>query len=215
MIRVLLVDDQHLVRMGLAMLCGSAPDMEVVGDASGGAEAVRKAAELIPDVILMDLRMPGLDGITATRRITAAHPSVRVIAVTTFDDDDHLYPALAAGACGFVTKDTPPPEMLDAIRRTAAGESAFSGPVLRRLVEAAVRARVAEPVPPALPGTVTAREREVLALVAGGLSNRQIAERLNVGVTTVKTHVASLMTKTASPNRIRLATLAVHLGLRP
>ncbi|GAA5078767.1 DNA-binding NarL/FixJ family response regulator [Thermocatellispora tengchongensis] len=217
MIRVLLVDDQHLVRMGLRMLCESAPDMEVVGDAAGGAEAVRLVEEVAPDVVLMDLRMPGVDGITATRRITAARPAVRVLAVTTFDDDDHLYPALAAGACGFVTKDTPPPELLDAIRRAADGDRAFSRQVLRRLVETAVVAQGTSSAsgsgPDGLPGTLTTREREVLGLVAGGLSNRQIAERLNVGVTTVKTHIASLMIKLDCPNRIRLAVLAARHGL--
>ncbi|WP_242885269.1 response regulator transcription factor [Actinomadura litoris] len=217
MIRVLLVDDQHLVRMGLRMLCDSAPDMEVVGEAGDGRDAPRLVGELSPDVVLMDLRMPGVDGIAATRRITAAWPSVRVVVLTTFDDDDHLYPALAAGAFGFMVKDAPPPELLRAVRMAAGGESPYSGDVLRRLVDRAVRARpepreADEPRPPA---GLTAREAEVLALVGAGLSNREIGDRLHLGVTTVKTHVANLMRKTGCPNRIRLAVLAVRTGVTP
>ncbi|MBT2208509.1 MULTISPECIES: response regulator transcription factor [Actinomadura] len=217
MIRVLLVDDQHLVRMGLRMLCDSAPDMEVVGEAGDGRDAPRLVGELSPDVVLMDLRMPGVDGIAATRRITAAWPSVRVVVLTTFDDDDHLYPALAAGAFGFMVKDAPPPELLRAVRMAAGGESPYSGDVLRRLVDRAVRARSEpreedEPRPPA---GLTAREAEVLALVGAGLSNREIGDRLHLGVTTVKTHVANLMRKTGCPNRIRLAVLAVRTGVTP
>ncbi|WP_242901108.1 response regulator transcription factor [Actinomadura terrae] len=220
MIRVLLVDDQHLVRMGLRMLCDSAPDLEVVGEAGDGRDAPRLVGELSPDVVLMDLRMPGVDGIAATRRITAAWPAVRVVVLTTFDDDDHLYPALAAGAFGFMVKDAPPPELLRAVRMAAGGESPYSGDVLRRLVDQAVRARsepqeadgTAGPRPPA---GLTAREEEVLALVGAGLSNREIGDRLHLGVTTVKTHVANLMRKTGCPNRIRLAVLAVRTGVTP
>ncbi|MGN9910624.1 response regulator [Phytohabitans sp. LJ34] len=213
MIRVLLVDDQHLVRAGLRMLCAAAPDVEVVGEADNGAEAVRLAEQVLPDVILMDLRMPGVDGITATARILAARPSVRVVVITTFDDDDHLYPALAAGACGFLVKDAAPEDLLDGIRRAAAGDSPFSPAVLRRLVASAVHSRSAptDPTPPSL--GLTPRETEVLALVGEGMSNGEIAERLHLGVTTVKTHIASLMTKTSTPNRVRLAVLAVQSGV--
>ncbi|MER6950533.1 response regulator transcription factor [Nonomuraea sp. NPDC000554] len=206
MIRVLVVDDQLLVRRGLCMLCEPEPDLEVVGEASGGEEAVRLADQLVPDVILMDLRMPGVDGITATRRIVAARPGARVLAVTTFDDDDHLYPALEAGVSGFVTKDTPPAALLDAVRKAADGDRAFSQSTLSRLVDQASTGR--RPALSPLPSSLTAREREVLDLVAQGLSNRQIAERLNVGVSTIKTHVASVMTKTGCQNRIGLAVLA-------
>ncbi|GAA2083354.1 response regulator [Actinomadura alba] len=214
MIRVLLVDDQHLVRMGLTMLCESDPDMEIAGEASNGHEAVRLVERLLPDVVLMDLHMPGMDGVTATERIMAARPATRVLALTTFDDDDHLYPALAAGACGFVVKDTPPGELLDAVRRAAEGDSPFSQSVLNRLVEQAVRARGAVREAPAvvLPG-LSPREREVLALVAAGHSNQEIAHRLHLGVTTVKTHVGSLMAKTGTRSRIRLAVLAVRAGI--
>lgn len=123
MIRILVVDDQQLVRMGLRMLFEQAQDIEILGEADNGAEAVRLAEHLTPDVVLMDLRMPGMDGITATRRILTARPATRVVALTTFDDDDHLYPVLAAGACGFLVKDTPPAELLEAVRRAANGEA--------------------------------------------------------------------------------------------
>nr|WP_062335140.1 response regulator transcription factor [Herbidospora sakaeratensis] len=210
MIRVLLVDDQQLVRMGLRMLFESAGDVEVVGEAGGGADAVRLVDDLIPDVVLMDLRMPGLDGVAATRRITAARPATRVLALTTFDDDENLYAVLNAGACGFLVKDTPPAELLDAVRRAADGDRAFSRSALARIVERAVT-HVPAGQPPPLP--ITRREREVLALVGAGLSNPEIAERLSLGVTTVKTHVASVMAKTGCANRIRLAVLAVEHGL--
>jgi DNA-binding NarL/FixJ family response regulator len=207
-IRVLLVDDQPLIRAGLRMLCAAEPDLDVVGEADNGRDAVALAARLTPDVTVMDLRMPGVDGITATRRILAERPAARILVLTTFGDDDHLYPALTAGACGFLLKDAPPPELLDGIRKAAAGESPFSREVLQRLVSRAVHARADRPRP--IEG-LTAREREVLRLVAEGLSNTEIAERLHIGVTTVKTHITSLMTKTDSPNRVRLA---LH-GLRP
>ena len=205
MIRLLLVDDQHLIRAGLRMLCDAEPDLEVVGEADNGRDAVTLAGRLAPDVVVMDLRMPGVDGITASGRILAERPATRVLVLTTFGDDDHLYPALTAGATGFLLKDAPPEELLDGIRRAAAGDSPFSQDVLRRLVRRAVDARAGAPRP--LPG-LTGRERDVLDLVADGLSNTEIAERLHIGVTTVKTHITSLMTKTDSPNRVRLALYA-------
>jgi DNA-binding NarL/FixJ family response regulator len=216
MIRVLLVDDQRLVRAGLRMLCESVDDLEVVGEAADGAAAVRLAEQLRPDVVLMDLRMPGVDGTVATARILAARPSVRVVVLTTFDDDDHLYPALAAGACGFLVKDAAPEELLDGVRRAAAGESPFTRAVLRRLVERAVgAARPSAPAGPRVAGSsaagLTAREAEVLALVGEGLSNPEVAARLGLGVTTVKTHVANLMAKTGSANRVQLAVYAAGL----
>jgi DNA-binding NarL/FixJ family response regulator len=212
MIRVLLVDDQQLIRAGLRMLCESASDLEVVGEASNGLEGVRLAEQVRPDVVLMDLRMPGLDGTAATARILATRPSTRVVVLTTFDDDAHLYPALAAGACGFLAKDVAPADLLDAVRRAADGESPFSGAVLRRLVDQAVRSRAADRVEEPGP-ELTPREREVLTLVGAGLANAEIAERLHLGVTTVKTHVANLMTKTGCANRVRLAVFAVQQGL--
>ncbi|MFG2291782.1 response regulator [Streptomyces sp. NPDC048603] len=216
MIRVLVVDDQQLVRMGLRMLFEQARDIEIQGEADNGAEAVRLAQRLAPDVVLMDLRMPGMDGITATRRILAARPATRVVALTTFDDDDHLYPALAAGACGFLVKDTPPAELLEAVRRAAGGEAPFSRDVLGRLVARALHTRPSPAIPTDVPvPAITPREREVLGLLGVGLSNKEIADRLHLGVTTVKTHVANLMAKTGRDNRIRLAVLAVLAGITP
>jgi DNA-binding NarL/FixJ family response regulator len=203
-IRTLLVDDQRLVRAGLRMLCETTDDIEVIGEAAEGAEATRLVDHLRPDVVLMDLRMPGVDGITATERITAAHPAIAILVLTTFDDDEHLYSALAAGAQGFLGKDAPPEALLDAIRRSAAGESPFSAAVLTRIVRTAVAAHHERPP---LDG-LSNRERDVLALVSEGLSNAEIAERLHVAVSTVKTHVTSLMNKTGATNRVRLAVLA-------
>ncbi|MEV6342508.1 response regulator transcription factor [Actinoplanes sp. NPDC051851] len=206
MIRVLLVDDQQLIRAGLRMLLDAEDGMTVVGEAGDGRAAVEQAARLVPDVIVMDLRMPGVDGITATSRITAQRPAARILVLTTFGDDDHLYPALQAGACGFLLKDAPPAELLAGIRQAASGESPFSQEVLRRLVRRAVDAR---PEPPHRVEGLTTREQDVLDLVGEGLTNAEIADRLHIGVTTVKTHITALMTKTASPNRVRLA-LAAH-----
>ncbi len=203
-IRILIVDDQRLVRAGLRMLCEATDGLDVVGEAADGAQAVRSATELSPDVILMDLRMPGLDGIEATRLVTSVRPQSKVLALTTFDDDEHLYPALAAGASGFLVKDTSPAELVDAIRRTAVGDFTLSPHLLQRLVARAVAAKIADE-PPAEPVPLTPREADVLPLVVDGLSNQEIADRLHLGVTTVKTHVANLMTKTRSANRVQLA----------
>ncbi|OYD69259.1 response regulator [Rhodococcus sp. OK302] len=211
MIGVLIVDDQRLVRAGLRMLCESADGIEVVGEASNGVEAIALAAEFDPDVILMDLRMPGLDGIGATQQIVKSGRGARILVLTTFDDDDHLYPALAAGASGFLVKDTEPSELLDGIRRTAEGEMVFSPELLRRVVDRAVlggqaESTVVETVP------LTDREAQVLALVAEGKSNQEIADALHLGVTTVKTHVANLMSKTGCDNRVRLAVHYLQRG---
>ncbi|MBW4720386.1 response regulator [Saccharothrix obliqua] len=212
MIRLLLVDDHRLIRAGLRALCESAPDIEVVGEAADGREAVRLARTTGPDVVLMDLRMPRQDGIGTTRAVLGERPSTRVLVLTTFDDDDHLYPALEAGACGFLVKDAAPAELLDGIRRAARAEHPFSPSVLRRLVRQAARARE-EPDEGVRVADLTGRERDVLALLSAGLSNAEIGARLNLGVTTVKTHVANLMTKTDRVNRVQLAVLAVRLGL--
>lgn len=204
-IRVLLVDDQQLIRAGLRMLCDAEPDIEVVGEAGNGREAITLAGRLAPDVIVMDLRMPGVDGISATSRVLAERPATRVLVLTTFGDDDHLYPALNAGACGFLLKDAPPAELLNGIRRAAAGDSPFSRDVLQRLVRRAADAGAERPL--RVEG-LTAREQDVLRLVGEGLSNTEIAERLHIGITTVKTHITALMAKTGSPNRVRLALVA-------
>jgi DNA-binding NarL/FixJ family response regulator len=206
-IRVLLVDDQRLIRAGLRMLCRTTTDIDVVGEAANGAEAIRQFEHLVPDVVLMDLRMPGLNGTTATARIVAARPRACVLVLTTFDDDEHLYAALAAGAQGFLGKDAPPEQLLDAIRRTAAGETPFSPHLLSRIVRTATAAHRDIP---RLDG-LTSRERDVLELLGNGLSNAEIGERLHVAVSTVKTHVAGLMTKTGATNRVKLAMLAKGL----
>ncbi|MEV4539218.1 response regulator transcription factor [Asanoa sp. NPDC049518] len=211
-IRLLLVDDQRLVRAGLRALCAAEPDIEIVGEAVDGLDAVRLAERLVPDVILMDLRMPRMDGIEATTAILRGRPQSRITVLTTFDDDDHLYPALAAGACGFLVKDATPEELLDGIRRTARDENAFSPTVLRRLVTQAMTKRT-EPSAPTPATPLTARERDVLRLLGAGMSNADIGQRLHLGVTTVKTHVGNLMTKTGYANRVQLAVFAVRAGL--
>ncbi|WP_405495540.1 response regulator [Nocardia sp. NBC_00511] len=207
MIRVLLVDDQRLVRAGLRMLVEATADVEVVGEAADGVAAVRAAAALSPDLVLMDLRMPGMDGVEATRQILAAGSASKVLVLTTFDDDEHLYPALAAGASGYLVKDTDPQQLVEAMRRTMDGELLFSPSLLRRLVDRAIttpnRSR-----PPAV--ELTPREREVLALVGDGFGNQEIAERLHLGVSTVKKHLAQLMDKTGTDNRVRLAVFAIE-----
>ncbi|MCV7225292.1 response regulator [Mycolicibacterium komossense] len=206
-IRVLIVDDQRLVRAGLRMLCESTVDIDVVGEAADGAQAVRLAAELTPDVILMDLRMPGLGGVEATRLLMSTRPESKVLALTTFDDDEHLYPALAAGAAGFLVKDTSPADLVAAIRRAAGGDITVSPHLLRRLVERAVESQPANAAAGLVsaPAPLTTRELEVLPLVVEGLSNQEIADQLHLGVTTVKTHIANLMDKTGSENRVQLA----------
>jgi DNA-binding NarL/FixJ family response regulator len=200
--RVLIADDQRLVRAGLRMLCESTPGVEVIGEAADGAQAVRLAAELSPDVILMDLRMPGVDGITAIGQVLSAHAEAKILVLTTFDDDDHLYPALAAGAAGFLVKDTDPAELIGAVHRVAAGDFVLSPHLLQRLVSRAVDAGVPDG-PEAVP--LTAREDDILPLIVDGLSNQEIADRLHLGVTTVKTHVANLMDKLGAQNRVQLA----------
>ncbi|MEV0335274.1 response regulator transcription factor [Nocardia sp. NPDC050717] len=208
MITVLLVDDQRLVRAGLRMLIEDTTDLAVIGEAADGAEAVRQFAELAPDLVVMDLRMPGLDGVAATRRITATAPRAKVLVLTTFDDDDHLFPALAAGAAGYFVKDTDPEILLDAIRRTVEGDLLFSPALLRRLVDRALAAHAA-PSPAPAP-ELTPRELDVLRLVGAGYGNQEIAERLHLGVSTVKSHIASLLEKTGTDNRVRLAVYAVR-----
>lgn len=200
--RVLIADDQRLVRAGLRMLCESTDGVQVVGEAADGAQAVRLAAELTPDVILMDLRMPGVDGVTAIGQVLSGRPEAKILVLTTFDDDDHVYPALAAGAAGFLVKDTEPTELIAAVHRVAAGDFVLSPHLLQRLVSRAVDARVPDG-PTAAP--LTAREEDVLPLVVEGLSNQEIADRLHLGVTTVKTHVANLMGKLGAQNRVQLA----------
>ncbi|MGW4633222.1 response regulator [Nocardia sp. NPDC004415] len=209
MITILLADDQRLVRAGLRMLIEDTTDLSVVGEAADGADAVRQYAELTPDLVVMDLRMPGLDGVAAIRQILATAPRAKVLVLTTFDDDEHLFPALAAGAAGYFVKDTEPAVLLDAIRRTVDGDLMFSPALLRRLITRAIEAPTAESTP--APPDLTARERDVLRLVGEGYGNQEIAERLHLGVSTVKTHVANLLDKTGTGNRVRLAVYASKL----
>ncbi|WP_424637620.1 response regulator [Embleya sp. AB8] len=214
-IRVLVAEDQTLLRTTLRAFVDVAPGMVCVDGAADGAEAVRLSAAELPDVVLMDIRMPGLDGIEATRRITTdpACASVRVLILTTFDLDEYVYAALRAGASGFLLKDTPAQDLLAAIRVVAAGDALLAPSVTRRLI--AEFARRAEPaVGPArtLLG-VTAREREVLTLVARGLSNDEIAARLYLSPATARTHVSRLLSKTGARDRAQLVILAYETGL--
>ncbi|MEU6717213.1 response regulator [Nonomuraea purpurea] len=211
MIRVLVADDQALVRAGVRMLLQATGDMEVVGEAEDGAEAVRMAERHLPDVILMDLRMPRVDGLEAIKRVLAARPGTRIVVLTTFAEDANVYASLRAGAVGFLVKDDDPERMVDAVRRAAAGEQLLAPSVLRRVVERflAAEEQAASPAPPGL----TERELEVLALVGTGLSNAEIAEELHVGVTTVKTHIAAAMEKLGLRNRIQAAVVAHRTGL--
>ncbi|SDE55278.1 response regulator transcription factor [Pseudonocardia oroxyli] len=214
MIRVVLADDQALVRAGFRALLGSAADLEVVGEAEDGDAAVRVCRETTPDVVLMDIRMPGRDGLAATRDITADPrlAGTRVVVLTTFAEDAYIFDALRAGASGFLVKDTDPAELLHAVRVVHGGEALLSPTVTRRLVaEFAQRSRPA--APDARLDLLTDREREVLALVARGLSNDEIAQRLVVSPATAKTHVSRSMIKLGARDRAQIVVLAYETGL--
>ncbi|WP_406086511.1 response regulator [Kitasatospora purpeofusca] len=226
-VRVLLADDQPLVRAALEMVITEAEDLEVVGEAGNGAEAVRLAEELRPDVVVMDIRMPVLDGIEATRRVTAGPSPARVVVLTTFDEDENVYAALHAGASGFLVKDMALDDILDAIRVVAAGEALLSPSVTRRLIAEFT----ARPAPAAAPASVpapafsspdtdrlaaiTGREREILTLVGRGLANPEIATELVLSPATVKTYITRLLTKLAARDRVQLVILAYESGLVP
>ena len=208
MIRVLLVDDQGLVRAGFRMILGAEPGIEVVGEAGDGAEAVERARELRPDVVLMDIRMPKLDGIEATRRITALRPAPRVLVLTTFDLDEYVYESLRAGASAFLLKDAPESRLVAAVHVVADGGSLFAPSVTRRLIEEFARPAAK----PEIEG-LTAREQEVLRLVARGRSNAEIAAELVVSEHTAKTHVASILQKLDLRNRVQAVVVAYESGL--
>jgi DNA-binding NarL/FixJ family response regulator len=209
-IRVLLADDQRLVRSGFRMILRADPDVEVVGEAGDGEEAVELAAVLRPDVVLMDVRMPRLDGIEATRRVTAVADPPRVLVLTTFDLDEYVFAALRAGASGFLLKDAPEDQLAAAIRITAGENRAPPSAVTRRLVE---RFAAIDIHPPLLLGDLTAREVEVLRLVARGLSNAEIAQELVVSDHTVKTHVARILSKLGLRDRTQAVVAAYESGL--
>jgi DNA-binding NarL/FixJ family response regulator len=213
-VRVLLADDQELVRTGLEMIVDSADDLEVVGQASHGEEAVELAVRLEPDVVLMDIRMPGVDGIEATRRIVkAASGGPRMLMLTTFDLDDYVFGAFAAGASGFLVKDAPRDQILEGIRAVAAGEALASPSVTRRLIERLADAPGPAPRPPAELAELTPREREVFEHMAHGLSNAELAERLYLSEKTVKTHVGRILMKLGLRDRVHAVILAYESGV--
>ncbi|MGZ9928988.1 response regulator [Streptomyces sp. NC-S4] len=214
MIRVLLADDQLLVRAGFRALLDAQPDIEVAGEAADGEEAVRLVRELRPDVVLMDIRMPVLDGLAATRRIgeDGSLAAVRVVMLTTFELDEYVFEAIRAGASGFLVKDTEPEELLRAVRAVVAGDALLSPGVTRRLI-AEFAARSKRPATAAGLGRLTDREREVMALVGMGLSNEEIARRLVVSPLTAKTHVSRAMVKLGARDRAQLVVLAYESGL--
>jgi DNA-binding NarL/FixJ family response regulator len=214
MIRIVLADDQALVRAGFRSLLDAEPDIDVVGEADNGATAVEVATRTRPDVVLMDIRMPGTDGLDATRTIVADPDlaDVRVVILTTFDLDEYVFDALRTGASGFLVKDTEPVELLRGVRAVASGDALLSPGVTRRLIaEFAIRSKSPVGVPDL--GALTEREREVVALVAEGLSNDEIAERLVVSPATAKTHVSRAMIKLSARDRAQLVVMAYETGL--
>jgi DNA-binding NarL/FixJ family response regulator len=210
-IRVLVADDQSMVRAGFRRLLSSEEGIDVVAEAGNGQEAIEKAARFHPTVVLMDIRMPELDGLEATRRILAADRAARVLILTTFDLDEYVYEALRAGASGFVLKDDPPEQLIAAVRTVAAGDALLSPAVTRRVIKKFVR--VPRPEPPRELGELTAREREILRLIADGLSNAEIGEQLYISETTVKTHVTHVFQKLGLRDRVQAVVLAYQTGL--
>ena len=210
-IKTLIVDDQVMVRMGLRMLLEVESDIEVVAEAGDGIEAIAQAARHQPDVVLMDIRMPELDGLEATRRILAADENARVLILTTFNHDDHVYEALRAGASGFVLKDEPPEQLIAAVRTIAAGEALLSASVTRSVIEHFTQNR-REPPPPVIE-TLTPREMDVFRLIAAGLSNAEIGRELFISDTTVKTHVTRLLQKLQVRDRAQAIVMAYRCSV--
>jgi DNA-binding NarL/FixJ family response regulator len=213
MIRVLLADDQALVRTGIRMIVDAQPDMRVVGEAGDGAEAIDRAHELAPDVVLLDVRMPHLDGLEALPRLVAAPGAPRIIVLTTFDLDEYVFEALERGASGFLLKGAPADQLLAGIRAAAAGDALIDASVTRRLIARFVARRPASPPAGADLESLTDREREVLELLARGLTNAEIADRLVVSGATVKTHVARVLAKLGLRDRVQAVILAYEAGL--
>ncbi|MFI5884359.1 response regulator [Streptomyces sp. NPDC051554] len=212
-VRVVLADDQQLIRTALRMVMADIEDIEVVGEAGTGAEAVRLTEQLAPDVVVMDIRMPGMDGIEATSTITASSSTARVLVLTTFDDDDYVYGALRAGASGFLVKDMALDDIIGAVRIVAAGDALIAPSVTRRLIRDFASSRP-EPVRVQRELTgITEREREVLTLVGSGLSNTEIAAELHISVATAKTYLTRLFTKLDARDRVQLVILAYEAGL--
>ncbi len=210
-IRVLVADDQSMVRAGFRMLLSGEQDIEVVAEAGNGLEAVEKAARFRPAVVLMDIRMPELDGLEATRRILAADDTARILILTTFDLDEYVYEALRAGASGFVLKDDPPEQLIAAIRTVSAGDALLSPTVTRRVIREFVR--MPRPTPPRELAELSERERDVFRLIARGLSNAEIGEELYISETTVKTHVTHILQKLGLRDRVQAVVLAFQTGL--
>ncbi|MEV7116811.1 response regulator transcription factor [Streptomyces anulatus] len=216
-VRVVLADDQPLVRAALQMVMADAPDLEVVGEASNGAEAVELTATLEPDVVVMDIRMPGMDGIEATRQITIGPGKTQIVVLTTFDDDDYVYAALRAGASGFLVKDMALDEILTAVRVVAAGDGLIAPSVTRRLIKEFAGRHpspgAAATAPRRTITGITDREREVLTLVGRGLSNAELAEQLVISMSTAKTYVSRLLSKLNARDRVQLVIIAYEAGL--
>jgi DNA-binding NarL/FixJ family response regulator len=210
-IRVLVADDQSMVRAGFRMLLSGEEDIEVVAEASNGLEAIDKASRFRPTVVLMDIRMPELDGLEATRRILATDDGARILILTTFDLDEYVYDALKAGASGFVLKDDPPEQLIAAIRTVAAGDALLSPSITKRVIKQFTR--VPRPAPPKEFDELTTREQEVFRLIANGLSNPEIAQALYISDTTVKTHVTHILQKLNLRDRVQAVVLAYQTGL--
>jgi DNA-binding NarL/FixJ family response regulator len=210
-IRVLVADDQALVRVGFRMILDERPDLELVGEAENGEQAIELARSLDPDVILMDVRMPGVDGVEATRRLVEEGTRARILVLTTFDVDEYVYAAVVAGASGFLLKDVEPEQLVDAIRVVAAGNSLFGPAATQRLVERF--AAGGGPSEPRSLDALTEREREILALIASGLSNAELAQRLYLSETTVKTHVSAVLRKLGVRDRVQAVIAAYDAGL--
>ncbi|MCM4083332.1 response regulator [Paractinoplanes hotanensis] len=213
MIRVLLADDHRLVRTGFRVILGLEDDIEVIGEAENGAQAVEATARHSPDVVLMDVEMPGMDGLEATRRIVAAGGGPSVLILTTFDRDDYLFAALEAGASGFLLKNSSPESLVEAVRVVARGDALLAPEITRRVISAFARPGTPRAEPAARLGELTPREHEVLVELAGGATNAEIAAALHLGETTVKTHVSRVLTKLGARDRTQAVVLAYELGV--